>query len=101
MDYGSLSLKLHRKFLGKLETTSKIPLKDKKDLSTVYTPGVGTVSSFIGKNTQSAFGSALKGQTGGGGSGGFGYFGLGKPGPGGALPVIEGKCLLFKTFAGL
>ncbi|OGE18906.1 malate dehydrogenase [Candidatus Daviesbacteria bacterium RIFCSPLOWO2_01_FULL_41_32] len=101
MDYGSLSLKLHRKFRGKLETTSKIPLKDKKDLSTVYTPGVGTVSSFIGKNTQSAFDLTLKGRTVAVVSDGSAILGLGNLGPEAALPVMEGKCLLFKTFAGL
>lgn len=101
MDYASLALKLHKKFQGKLETVSKTPLKDKNDLATVYTPGVGAVSSFIGKNPESAFDLTLKGRTVAVVSDGSAILGLGNLGPEAALPVMEGKCLLFKTFAGL
>lgn len=101
MDYASLALKLHKKFQGKLETTPKSPLKDKNDLATVYTPGVGAVSSFIGKNPEAVFDLTLKGRTVAVVSDGSAILGLGNLGPEAALPVMEGKCLLFKTFAGL
>lgn len=101
MDYGALALKLHRKLQGKLETTSKYPVKDKEALSIVYTPGVGAVSEFIGRNPQSAYDLTLKGRTVAVVSDGSAILGLGNLGPEAALPVMEGKCLLFKTFAGL
>lgn len=101
MDYADLALKFHRKFQGKLETVPKTPIRDKKDLSIVYTPGVGAVSSFIGKNPESVFDLTLKGRTVAVVSDGSAILGLGNLGPGAALPVMEGKCLLFKTFAGL
>lgn len=101
MDYGKLALALHKKFQGKLETVPKTPVKDKKALSTVYTPGVGAVSSFIGKNIESARELTLKGRTVAVISDGSAILGLGNLGPEAALPVMEGKCLLFKTFAGL
>lgn len=101
MDYNSLALELHKKFQGKLETVSKTSLKDKKDLSTVYTPGVSAVSSFIGKNPEAVFDMTLKGRTVAVVSDGSAILGLGNLGPGAALPVMEGKCLIFKEFAGL
>lgn len=101
MNYGALALKLHRKLQGKLETTSKYPVTDKKALSIVYTPGVGAVSEFIGKNPESVYDLTLKGRTVAVVSDGSAILGLGNLGPEAALPVMEGKCLLFKTFAGL
>ncbi len=96
-----MALKLHKKFQGKLETIPKTPLKDKKDMSIVYTPGVGAVSSFIGKNPEAVFDMTLKGRTVAVVSDGSAILGLGNLGPEAALPVMEGKCLLFKVFAGL
>jgi len=101
MDYNDLALKLHKKYQGKLETVSKTSLKDKEDLSVVYTPGVGAVSSFIGQNPEAVFDLTLKGRTVAVISDGSAILGLGNLGPEAALPVMEGKCLLFKTFAGL
>lgn len=101
MDYASLALKLHRKLQGKLETVSKYPVGDKKALSTVYTPGVGAVSEYIAKNPASVYDLTLKGRTVAVVSDGSAILGLGNLGPEAALPVMEGKCLLFKTFAGL
>lgn len=101
MDYASLALKLHRKLQGKLETSSKYPVRDKKALSIVYTPGVGTVSEYIAKNPESVYDLTLKGRTVAVVSDGSAILGLGNLGPEAALPVMEGKCLLFKTFAGL
>ena len=101
MDYAALALKLHKKFQGKLETSPKTPITNKKDLATVYTPGVGAVSSFIGKNPEAVFDLTLKGRTVAVVSDGSAILGLGNLGPEAALPVMEGKCLLFKIFAGL
>lgn len=96
-----MALKLHRKLQGKLETVSKYPVGDKKALSTVYTPGVGAVSEYIAKNPASVYDLTLKGRTVAVVSDGSAILGLGNLGPEAALPVMEGKCLLFKTFAGL
>lgn len=96
-----MALKLHRKLQGKLETVSKYPVGDKKALSTVYTPGVGAVSEYIAKNPAAVYDLTLKGRTVAVVSDGSAILGLGNLGPEAALPVMEGKCLLFKTFAGL
>lgn len=96
-----MALKLHRKLQGKLETVSKYPVGDKKALSIVYTPGVGAVSEYIAKNPASVYDLTLKGRTVAVVSDGSAILGLGNLGPEAALPVMEGKCLLFKTFAGL
>lgn len=101
MNYGDRALKLHKKFQGKLETVSKTPIKTREDLSIVYTPGVAAVSQFIGKNPRSVFDLTLKGRCVAVVSDGSAILGLGNLGPEAALPVMEGKCLLFKTFAGL
>jgi malate dehydrogenase (oxaloacetate-decarboxylating) len=101
VDYSDLALKLHKKFRGKLETVSLTPIKDKIDLSTVYTPGVGAVSTYIAQHPESVNDLTLKGRTVAVISDGSAILGLGDLGPEAALPVMEGKCLLFKTFAGL
>lgn len=101
MDFGAAALKLHKRYQGKLETVSKIQIKTRGDLSTVYTPGVGAVSTYISKNPGSVNELTLKGRTIAVISDGSAILGLGNLGPEAALPVMEGKCLLFKTFAGL
>lgn len=101
MDYNKKALELHKKFQGKLETVGKVKVKNKQDLSTVYTPGVAAVSSFIAQNPKSVFELTLKGRTVAVVSDGSAILGLGNLGPEAALPIMEGKCLLFKTFAGL
>lgn len=101
MDVGKAAIALHKKFKGKLETTSKIAVKNKQDLSLVYTPGVGFVSSHVAKNPKEVYNLTLKGRCVAVVSDGSAVLGLGNLGPLGALPVMEGKCVLFKTFAGL
>ncbi|MBI2599583.1 NADP-dependent malic enzyme [Candidatus Daviesbacteria bacterium] len=101
MDYGKAAISLHRKLQGKLEIASKTSIKTKDDLSTIYTPGVAAVSSYISQNPKSVFDLTLKGRTVAVISDGSAILGLGNLGPEAALPVMEGKCLLFKTFAGL
>ncbi|MBU1031974.1 NADP-dependent malic enzyme [Patescibacteria group bacterium] len=101
MDYGEQALKLHKRLQGKLETASKVKIKNRQDLSVVYTPGVAAVSSFIAQNPEAAFDLTLKGRTVAVISDGSAVLGLGNIGPEAALPVMEGKCLLFKIFANL
>lgn len=101
MNLGEEAIKLHRKFAGKLETVSRVPIKNRRDLSLVYTPGVAAVSEEIAKNPKSVFDLTLKGRTVAVISDGSAVLGLGNGGPAAALPVMEGKCLIFKKFAGL
>ncbi|MCL4405313.1 MAG: NADP-dependent malic enzyme [Patescibacteria group bacterium] len=93
------SLELHRKYHGKLEIKSKMPIKNKEDLSLVYTPGVGAVSTEIGNNPNLANEYTLKRNTIAIVSDGSAILGLGNLGPEAAIPVMEGKAVLFKRFA--
>ena len=95
------SLDLHAKFKGKIELKSKVPLKDKKDLSLAYTPGVGQVSVEIGKNKKLAKKYTIKNNTVAVVSDGSAILGLGNLGPEAAIPVMEGKAVLFKQFGGV
>lgn len=101
MDVYQEALELHKKHGGKLEVRSKVPLHDRKDLSLAYTPGVGEVSSVIGKDKQLAYQYTLKKNTIAVVSDGSAVLGLGNLGAHGAIPVMEGKAILFKEFAGL
>lgn len=99
MDYKKESLKRHLKFKGKIEIKSKFqPIKNRDDLSVAYTPGVAEVSSFLAKNPAEALNYSIKGNTIAVVSDGSAVLGLGNIGPYGALPVMEGKALLFKEF---
>lgn len=93
------SLRLHEKNQGKLAVQSKVPLADKKDLSLAYTPGVGQVSVAIGKDKQLAKKYTLKANTIAVVSDGSAILGLGNLGAEAAIPVMEGKAILFKGFA--
>lgn len=99
MNYFEQSLKLHRKNKGKLEIKSKVPLNNKKDLSLIYTPGVAEVSRQIAKDKKLARDYTLKSNSVAVISDGSAVLGLGNIGPYAALPVMEGKALLFKEFA--
>ncbi|MFA6446005.1 MAG: malic enzyme-like NAD(P)-binding protein, partial [Candidatus Paceibacterota bacterium] len=99
MDYKKESLKRHLKFQGKIEIKSKFPeIKTRDDLSVAYTPGVAAVSSFLAQNSSEASNYSIKGNTIAVISDGSAVLGLGNIGPYGALPVMEGKALLFKQF---
>jgi malate dehydrogenase (oxaloacetate-decarboxylating) len=86
---------------GKLEVTSKAPLKTRDDLSIAYTPGVGRVSSAIAQDPAKVWSLTIKQNTVAVVSDGTAVLGLGDIGPEGALPVMEGKAVLFKEFGGI
>jgi len=98
---GKESLSLHRKYRGKLVVDGKILVRNKKDLALVYTPGVGAVSSLIASDIRQVKNYTMKGNTVAVISDGSAVLGLGNIGPEAALPVMEGKCLLFKKFANI
>jgi len=86
---------------GKIEVRSKLPLKTRDDLSMAYTPGVARVSMAIHEDPQSAWALTIKGNTVAVVSDGTAVLGLGDIGPAAAMPVMEGKAMLFKEFAGV
>ena len=86
---------------GKLEMRSRVPLKTRDDLSMAYTPGVARVSRAIASDPESIWNLTIKRNTVAVVSDGTAVLGLGDIGPGGALPVMEGKAILFKEFAGV
>ncbi len=93
------ALALHKKLGGKIRIVPAAPVRNRADLSLVYTPGVGYVSSHVAKNPKSARELTMKGRTVAVVSDGSAVLGLGNIGALGALPVMEGKAALFKTFA--
>lgn len=86
---------------GKIETVSKMPLKTRADLSMAYTPGVARVCEAIAKDPEKAFTLTIKKNTVAVVSDGTAVLGLGDIGPAAAMPVMEGKCQLFKEFGGV
>jgi malate dehydrogenase (oxaloacetate-decarboxylating) len=86
---------------GKLEVTPRTPLKTRDDLSIAYTPGVGRVSSAIAEDPSKVWSLTIKQNTVAVVSDGTAVLGLGDIGPEGALPVMEGKAVLFKEFGGV
>lgn len=101
MDYNKKSLELHKKKHGKLEIKSKFPIRNRHDLSIAYTPGVAAVSNELKKHFKKAFEYTIKGNTVAIISDGSAVLGLGNIGPYAALPVMEGKAILFKKFANI
>ncbi len=95
------ALFLHRQWNGKIETTSKSPVKSREDLSLAYTPGVAAPCRVIAENADEAYNYTLKANTVAVVSDGSAVLGLGNIGPLAGLPVMEGKCVLFKEFAGV
>ena len=86
---------------GKIEQSNKHPLKTRDDLSMVYTPGVARVCLAIADDEDKAFQYTIKRNTVAVVSDGTAVLGLGDIGPKAAMPVMEGKCCLFKEFAGV
>ncbi|HEV8633220.1 MAG TPA: NAD-dependent malic enzyme [Chloroflexota bacterium] len=86
---------------GKIEVRGKVPLKTRDDLTMAYTPGVARVSRAIHEDPAKAYNLTIKGNTVAVVSDGTAVLGLGDIGPEAAMPVMEGKALLFKEFAGV
>jgi malate dehydrogenase (oxaloacetate-decarboxylating) len=86
---------------GKIEVTPKVAIRTRDDLSMAYTPGVARVSSAIHEDPESAWALTIKGNTVAVVSDGTAVLGLGDIGPGAAMPVMEGKAMLFKDLAGV
>src|SRR5215213_12702 len=86
---------------GKIEVRPKLPIKTRDDLSMAYTPGVGRVSTAIAEDPSKAWALTIKGNTVAVVSDGTAVLGLGDIGPAAAMPVMEGKAMLFKEFAGI
>lgn len=101
MDLKQQALDYHLKNRGKIQTLVVTPINTKEDLSLAYTPGVAEVSRAVAESPEKAFEYTIKGHTVAIVSDGSAVLGLGNIGPEGALPVMEGKAALFKTFAGL
>ncbi len=95
------SVDLHRAHQGKLAVVAKVPVKNKADLSLAYTPGVAEVCRVIARDKTETSALTLKGNTVAVITDGSAILGLGNLGPEAALPVMEGKCVLFKEFAGV
>lgn len=98
---GIESVRWHKKYGGKLGTYSKVPLKNKHDLSLAYTPGVAQVSLELAKDPKKASILSLKKNSLAVISDGSKVLGLGNLGAYGAIPVMEGKCVLFKELGGI
>lgn len=101
MDYNELSLKMHEEHKGKLEVVSKVKVKDRDDLSTAYTPGVAEPCRRIRDNKEDVYRYTCKSNTVAVVSDGTAVLGLGDIGPEAAIPVMEGKSILFKEFGGV
>ncbi len=95
------ALALHEKWHGKLETVSKTPVKSREDLSLAYTPGVAEPCKVIAEDKEAAYTYTWKSNTVAVVSDGSAVLGLGNIGPYAAMPVMEGKAVLFKEFGGV
>ncbi len=99
MDYNQMALELHEKFKGKIEVVSKVPVATREDLSTAYTPGVAEPCRRIHENKEEVYRYTAKGNLVAVVSDGTAVLGLGDIGPEAAIPVMEGKAVLFKNFS--
>lgn len=95
------ALELHEKLQGKLETVSKTPVRTREDLALIYTPGVAEPCKVIAKDPAAAYTYTMKANTVAVVSDGSAVLGLGNIGPKAAMPVMEGKAVLFKEFGGV
>lgn len=98
-DTAKRAIALHKKWGGKIRIAPASPIKNRADMSLAYTPGVAAVSMLIAKNKKLARDYTIKGKMIAVISDGSAVLGLGNIGALGALPVMEGKAALFKTFA--
>ncbi len=101
MTISEKSLLLHEEWNGKLNTTSKCPVNTREDLALAYTPGVAEPCKEIAADKEAAYKYTIKSNTIAVVSDGSAVLGLGNIGPYAAMPVMEGKCVLFKEFGGV
>ena len=101
MDYNQQSLQMHEEHRGKISVHSKVKLQTKDDLSTAYTPGVAQPCREITKNKLDVYKYTAKGNLVAVVTDGTAVLGLGDIGPEAAMPVMEGKAILFKEFGGV
>lgn len=97
----NIALSMHEKWNGKLETTAKAPVSSREDLAICYTPGVAEPCKVIAENPEAAYIYTIKSNTVAVVSDGSAVLGLGNIGPYAAMPVMEGKAVLFKEFGGV
>ena len=95
------ALLLHEQWNGKLETVSKTPVRSREDLALAYTPGVAEPCKVIAQDREAAYRYTMKANTVAVVSDGSAVLGLGNIGPYAAMPVMEGKAVLFKEFGGV
>ena len=95
------ALQLHKQWNGKIETVSKTPVKTREDLALAYTPGVAEPCKVIAEDKEAAYQYTMKANTVAVISDGSAVLGLGNIGPYAAMPVMEGKAVLFKEFGGV
>ena len=101
MTVNEQALKLHEEWNGKIETTSKCKIASREDLALAYTPGVAEPCKVIAKDKEAAYKYTIKSNTIAVVSDGSAVLGLGNIGPYAAMPVMEGKAVLFKEFGGV
>lgn len=101
MSYKQRALEVHKEKRGKIEVVTKMPVTNRDELSLAYTPGVGEVSRAVAEDPERAYTYTSKGNMVAVVSDGSAVLGLGNIGPEAALPVMEGKAVLFKEFAGV
>ena len=101
MNYAEESMKKHAEWEGKIEVVSRVSLKTSDDLAIAYTPGVAAPCLEIQKNYQKSFELTRRGNLVAVITDGTAVLGLGDIGPEAGMPVMEGKCVLFKTFGGV
>ncbi len=99
MDYGKKSLELHAKWKGKIDIVCKAPINNKQDLALAYTPGVAAPCLAIQKDIKKSYDLTWRKNTIAVVTDGTAVLGLGDIGPEAGMPVMEGKCALFKRFA--
>ncbi|MCT4564351.1 MAG: NAD-dependent malic enzyme [Maledivibacter sp.] len=99
VNYNEMALKLHKENMGKISVVSKVKVENKDDLSTAYTPGVAQPCREIDKNKEAVYDYTSKGNLVAVVSDGTAVLGLGDIGASASIPVMEGKAVLFKSFA--
>ena len=101
MDYAKESLKLHEQWKGKIEVVETVPVKSKEDLALAYTPGVAEPCLAIQKDVDKSYDLTRRHNMCLVVTDGSAVLGLGNIGPEAGMPVMEGKCVLFKAFGGV